>query len=124
LASLIALILGGIGVASILTIYAKEKIGMYTVGEPVLDSELFANVKKILDGISGLQLRAEMISYDESLEELTIKTDFGTKIVLSVRFDPTKTAIPALRRIMIKPGLSELNSINLTVENRAYLKYR
>lgn len=106
------------------TIFATKKISGYEIGSPVTDASLFANIKRILDGTTELALTMQSIRFNEELQELLITTEQGTAISMSVRFDPTKTALPALKRFMSKPGLSSLSSINLTVENRAYLKYR
>lgn len=105
------------------TIFSNDG-GTASVGASVVDQKTFAIIKKIIDGTKELPVSFQKFEYSDSLAELHLITSQGTVVRLSTRFDPNTTALPALRRLINKPGLDKLNYVNLTVENRAYLKYR
>ncbi len=97
-----------------------EPVG--SIGNTVLATETFSIVKKILDGTQALSMNIVKVAIHRSLQELIITTAQGSRILFSLRFDPTPTALPALARFIQKPGLSKLEYVNLTVENRAFTK--
>jgi hypothetical protein len=94
------------------------------IGEPVLPSSSFSVVSKALEGMRSLDIPVAKITVSRALQELWIDTTGGTRLIFSLRFDPSPTALPAVARFVSKPGLRSLEYINLTVENRAFVKYR
>ncbi len=106
------------------TIYSASPIGRPLTGTPILAQEIFSVIKKTLDGLSSLDIGLEKIEYKQSLQELHLITSGGTLLMISTRFDPSPTVLPSIRRLSSNPGLDKLTYINLTVENRAYVKYR
>lgn len=94
------------------------------IGEPVLPLDEFSAISKTLDRARHLNLPIHKITVDRLRQELWLDTDAGTRIMLSLRFDPEPAALPAIERFIQKPGLSKLEYLNLTVENRAFVKYR
>jgi hypothetical protein len=105
------------------TIFSKDG-GTTSLGATVTDTKTFSNIKKIIDGTKEFPVAIQKFEYIDSLAELHLVTTAGTIVRFSTRFDPNPTALPALRRLVNKPGLEKLLYANLTVENRAYLKYR
>jgi hypothetical protein len=105
------------------TIFSKDG-GSASLGESVADAKTFSNIKKIIDGTKEFPISIQKFEFVDSLAEIHLITSTGTIIRFSTRFDPNPTALPALRRLVNKPGLEKLLYANLTVENRAYLKYR
>lgn len=104
------------------TIHSDQ--GAISIDMPILGQNEFSVLRKIIDGLKELPATIEKIEYLKELSEIHLITPLGTKIRLSTRFDPALTALPALRRLIVSPGLNALEYANLTVENRAYLKYR
>jgi len=90
--------------------------------ERVMKENLFENFKKILIALKDFNISVKSIFFDESLEELKVATKENTEIIFSLRFNPLKKSIPALAEILNKSSLSEIKYINLTVENKIYLK--
>ena len=95
-----------------------------SLGSPVLPTEDFTVVREILDGIQKLDLTVTRVTINEQSQELRVDTGSGARIIFSLRFDPKPTALPALARFIKKPGLAKLEYVNLTVENRAFVKNR
>ncbi len=106
------------------TIYATSHVDEQSAGKPVVSADTFVAIKKIIDGVSAESIDITHMTYDDDTQELKLTTDYGTLIRFSTRFDPTETALPALRRFVDKPGISKLDYLNLTVENRAFFKYK
>jgi hypothetical protein len=100
----------------------NESIG--AVGDNALAPEAFSVVKKILDGTRTFNMNIAKVSINRNLQELIITTASGSRVIFSLRFDPEPTALPALARFIQKPGLANLEYVNLTVENRAFTKPR
>jgi len=92
------------------------------IGNSVINTGSFEVVKKILDNIRHLDIRVTEIKLDRQKQELRVITSSNNYILFSIRFDPIPTALPALHRFLANPGLDKLQYINLTVENRAFIK--
>ncbi len=106
------------------TIYNQTPAGQPLEGRPIVHADTFSIIKKIIDGIATLPIDIVKTTYNDETQELQFYTDYGTLVRFSTRFDPTATVLPALRKIIDKPGLNTLEYLNLTVENRAFLKYK
>lgn len=89
-------------------------------GRPVIGSDYFAVIKAITESLPKLDLSVSQIIVDRSLEEVRIQTLSGTTIVFSLRFDPTTSALPALKKLIDSPGISNMRTIDFTVENRVF----
>lgn len=94
------------------------------LGESVLAMPLFKNFKAILEGVKALGLSIVDMRFDRKLEELTLTAAEGARLIFSLRFDPALNAFPALRDLFIKNPLASISYLDLTVENKIYLKSR
>lgn len=106
------------------TIFDTATSTMSRIGEPVLASSSFAYIKKIMTAAQELNLSIHTMTVNRPLQELWLDTSAGARIRVSLRFDPEPTAIPAIIRFSKNPGFHALEYLNLTVENRAFVKYR
>jgi hypothetical protein len=106
------------------TIFENGTSSVGAIGDFVLSSSSFDVVKKVIDSTKSINLSISRVLVDRELQELHLTTASGALIMLSLRFDPTSTALPAIRRFAEKPGYTNIDYLNLTVENRAYVKYR
>ena len=105
-------------------IYDDATDNQFVLGQQVLGQIGWNSVSKILRSDALKKIGIRSISLSRSLQELTATTNSGTKIIFSIRFDPQPSALPALLKFIENPGLSKLEYVNLTVENRAFVKYR
>ncbi len=106
----------------ILTVYEKKAGSALSAGSQVTSPQAFGYIKTMLTTLRDLNLGAKRIVIDRELDELQAETYSGALIQFSLRFDPAPTAIPALKKFIQKPGLSHLEYINLTVQNRAFYR--
>lgn len=93
-------------------------------GQPVLDKTLFENVVKIVDGISKLPIAIADFGFSELLQELTANGARGERIIFSLRFAPSEKAFSYLNDLIASGKLRASAYVDLTVENRIYLKPR
>ncbi len=96
----------------------------FIIGDTVLDSFAFMNAKKILDTIKSMQLAIKEIRIIRKNFRVEVEVSNGTNIYFSLRFDPTISALPALKKLRVSPGLAGFEYVDLTVENRALVKPR
>ncbi len=94
------------------------------IEQPVIDKQAFSIIQTILKETARLGVSTTNLNVHRELQEFWVDTEQGARIIFSLRFDPVPTALPALTEFLRKPGLGKLAYINLTVENRAYVKYR
>lgn len=94
------------------------------LGDTVLKPDQFEAVSKILAAMLSQHIGIRETAINRPLQEIHLTTLTGTKILMSLRFDPSVTAIPAIERFSKNPGLRNLEYLNLTVENRAFVKER
>ncbi len=92
------------------------------LGEPVIARSQFQVIQKVAEALPELRLPVARILVNRELEEVRLITLSGALIRFSLRFDPSKTALPALKRFIESPGLSAVSSVDFTVENRAFYK--
>ncbi|MEK7590289.1 MAG: hypothetical protein AAB454_01105 [Patescibacteria group bacterium] len=83
------------------------------------ESEM-SNILKILDALKKRNVAATDISFDKELQELSVKTLEGAKIIFSTRFNPISIFISAYEGIVKKIGFKSIKYLDLTVENRIY----
>lgn len=95
-----------------------------TLGEAVTVPAHFDAIKKILEGVKAIGIAKTGAVLDRNLQELHLRTVSGTKLLFSVRFDPTVAALPGLVEFAKSLGLSTLNYVDMTVENRAFYQPR
>jgi hypothetical protein len=108
----------------ILAVYEKKNGAALSAGQPVASKNTFFNIHKALAALPALNMGVKRITIDRDLDELRIDTYSGAFVQMSIRFDPRPSALPALKRMMEKPGLKSLEYVNLTVPNRAFYKPR
>lgn len=94
------------------------------IEQPVLAEELFANIVKILDGLGNLPLRIKGFKFNERLQELIANGTRGERLIFSARFTPPAKSFNYLRDLALAGDLRNAEYVDLTVENRIYLKSR
>lgn len=93
-------------------------------GDFISTQKMIAVTEKILSGLreTGLLVNKLRVNYNE--RELTAIIEPNIRVLFSTTFDPTTTAIPALKDFIEKSKQKKIDYINLTVEHRAYVKYK
>lgn len=104
----------------VVTIFEHASNTAMVFGVPVMKQEYFEIVKRVTESLSSFALPVSDIVVDRSLEEMRIDTVSGSRILFSLRFDPTVAALPALKKLMASPGLSGMRTVDFTVENRVF----
>lgn len=92
------------------------------VGKSVVPSDLAVNIVKIIQGLSGLPIRIKDYSFDDRLQELRANGVKGETIIFSARLEPTATLLVSLRDLIESGRVRTAEYIDLTVENRIYIK--
>ncbi len=90
------------------------------LGAPVIKQEYFETIKRVTESLPVLRLPVSAIVVDRALEEVQLLTVSGTKVAFSLRFDPTISALPALKKLIESPGITGMRTIDFTVENRVF----
>ncbi|MBU6141632.1 hypothetical protein KGO95_00750 [Patescibacteria group bacterium] len=90
-------------------------------GEFVIGQRFLGNLILILKELPSLHLPIRSLSYDGHLEELHAETYSGTKLLFSIRFDPTAN-ISSLQTLEGTKDVAKLSTVDLRVENRLYYK--
>lgn len=105
-------------------IYDNATENQFALGKQILDKKSFDSVSKIFKSDIIKQIGIASITLSRSLQEITATTNSGTKLIFSMRFDPEASALPALAKFIETIGLNKLTYVNMTVENRAFVKYK
>lgn len=92
-----------------------------SLGQKILPAEPMANFVKIIAALRRLVVPVKNADFDRSLQELTIVTSGAAKLIFSLHFDPTDN-LSGLEEILKNNRLESIDYINLTVENKIYLK--
>ncbi|MDP3880847.1 MAG: hypothetical protein Q8Q32_01535 [bacterium] len=100
------------------------KMAEFSANAQIMSSSKFNYIKNILDTLRELGIQRESVLLMRQLQELHIQSTSGTKIVFSLRFDPSETALPAIAEFDSDPGLNFFSEINLAVEGRAFTTAR
>lgn len=93
-------------------------------GNTVLEENLFGNIVKIIDGLQQLPTRIGSFEFNDRLQELRASGTKGERLIFSVRFTPPPKAFNYLRDLALSGELRGAEYVDLTVENRVYLKPR
>jgi len=80
------------------------------------------NIISIIENINALPLRVAYYSYEERLQELVAYGTKKEKIIFSARFVPSEKTFKYTKDLAMKGELRAAEYLDLTVENRAYLK--
>lgn len=107
--------------SSIFKINEKEKQALL-IGKQVLLGSLFSNVVGIIEGINSLPFLTAGLEFNPRLQELTATGVRGEKLIFSVRFTPAAKAFSYLNDLILSGKLRNAEYVDLTVENRIYLK--
>lgn len=91
-------------------------------GSKILPNPLFGNLKKIVLALDNLKIVPKSLFLERSLQEFTVMTSEGAEFVFSLRFDPTLNALAAVAKLLEKTPLTAIRRLDLTVENKIYLK--
>lgn len=109
---------------SAISIIKSVDEGILVAGSPVTNERFIPAIRGILDGISKLPILVKEYSFNGRLQELTAIGVSGDKFVFSVRFQPNEKLFASLAEVIAKNNLKNFEYIDLTVENRIYLKQR
>lgn len=90
------------------------------LGAKIVKEELFPNLQKIMDFLRENFLITNF-QLDQENYELIAKTVNGTKLLLNIRFD-SENNLKALKEISKKTYFTNLEYVDLRVENRIYYK--
>ncbi len=93
------------------------------LGRRILPAPLFANLKIVLVILKDLNIAIASMELNNALEELIVTANSGWKLIFSLRFDPS-AAIGAVKDLLAKTPTTNIEYIDLTVENKIYLKQR
>lgn len=93
------------------------------VGNKVLDEKSFNYLTTILEAVKELDFSVESFIFDKKLEEFNAESRDGSKILFSLRFDPSSN-IAALKTLKEKGDFKNIDYADLRVENRLYIKNR
>lgn len=91
------------------------------LGTPVIKPELYGNIYSLLGFFTNSRLTVEHYLVKEQLQEFHLQINNGPQIRFSYRFDP-KNALDAIKLLMDKEEWKKTDYIDLTVENRVYLR--
>lgn len=94
------------------------------LGKSIAPEHLWKNTKKILDMLSVLPIKTGELDLDEQLQELTVKGTGGEKLIFSLRFAPSEKMFHYIQNSIATGEIKKAEYIDLTVENRIYLKER
>lgn len=86
------------------------------------ESNQLKNIISIIENINALPVRIAYYSYDDRLQELTASGVKKEKIIFSTRFVPSEKTFGYVKDLLLKGELRRSEYLDLTVENRAYLK--
>ncbi len=94
------------------------------IGSSVLPALEFSYLKSAINFFKQEEIKTADITIQRPLSEILASTSAGTEIRLSLRFDPNKSALPALKKLIADNGLNKFVYIDLTAENRALVKFK
>lgn len=94
------------------------------ISGPLPKEELFKNIVAIIDGLAKLPIRIIGYNFDERLQELTALGTRGEKMIFGTRFAPSIKSFNYLNELVSSGQLRTAEYVDLTVENRIYLKPR
>ncbi|PIR89361.1 MAG: hypothetical protein COU07_00475 [Candidatus Harrisonbacteria bacterium CG10_big_fil_rev_8_21_14_0_10_40_38] len=97
----------------------NEKV---VAGETLINKKFFERIKKIIDGTSKIDLDVKRFEINTGYQEFSAIITGGAKIIFSLRFDPEKESLSALSKILNENSLSSISYIDLSVENKLYIK--
>jgi len=92
------------------------------LGRRVVAEDFFRVVSGILDILRRQPIRFSSYTLNRSRQELTAQTETGTRIVFSLRFDPSDQILTFLNSLISSGQLDKLRYVDLTVKNRIYTK--
>lgn len=104
----------------ILSIHESVNTIGFERGENVLPVVEFGHLKAVISALRTKNISVEKIRLRRDLQEFQFETKDGTTIRFSYRFDPSKSAIPALSKLVTQEDLSKLSEVNLSIKNRVF----
>ena len=97
--------------------YRPAPLGL---GDIVLPTEMFNNLNSVLNILTEFNLPVTDVRLEDiKLREFAVNLEHGPKIIFSLEADP-EFIKPAISSLMKSNSWSKINSLNLTVEGRAY----
>ncbi len=104
----------------ILKVCDSERAGL-VAGSPAVEDRFIKNLMAVLENLPTLGVSVDKIVYGQKLQELSVDTFDGPKILFSIRFDPTLN-IESLKKLSGTLNFSKIDHFDLRVENRIYYK--
>lgn len=106
---------------SLLAYIEEDRLEPIPLGEKIIDDRFLNNTLKLITGLPEINFAIEKITFNRELQELTVFTYNGPRVLLSIRFDPTQN-INGMQNLRPTLNFSELEYIDLRVENRIFYK--
>lgn len=97
--------------------------GFIFPGYKILADSYLNNLKNIFTNLKSNGISISEIDYIRSRNELNILTVNNMKMILSLNFDETSN-LEALNDILKKNNEGKISYVDLSIENKIYLKYR
>jgi|GEM_PF-4565477 len=102
----------------------KTEGGVPAGGAPAIQARFIKPIIAIIEGVANLPIRVNEYLFNARLQELTAVGINSDKFIFSVRFEPTEKLFASLAEVISRNNLKNFEYIDLTVENRIYLKQR
>ncbi|TSC89074.1 MAG: hypothetical protein G01um10143_455 [Parcubacteria group bacterium Gr01-1014_3] len=94
------------------------------LGEEIINQREWPNIKNILESLSDLSLKIKEFVYNGRLQELIAYGTAGEKLIFSTRLNYGEKVLGYIKTSAEKGDLKRSEYLDLTVENRIYLKPR
>lgn len=94
------------------------------LGEIIINYREWQNIKTILESLSDLPIKIKEFIYNSRLQELTAYGIGGEKLIFSTRLKYGEKVLSYIKSSAEKGDLKRAEYLDLTVENRIYLKSR
>lgn len=92
------------------------------LGEIIIDYREWQNIKNILESLWDLPIKIKEFLYNSRLQELTAYGVSGEKLIFSSRLQYGDKVLGYIKTVAEKGDLKRAEYLDLTVENRIYLK--
>ncbi len=94
----------------------------FALGGEIINQREWPNIKNILAGLSDLPIKIKEFIYNSRPQELTAYGTAGEKLIFSARLNYGEKVLGYIRTAAEKGDLKRAEYLDLTVENRIYLK--
>lgn len=91
------------------------------LGEKIIEDRFLDTLLKLAADLPKMNFAIEKMTFDRELQELSVATFNGPRILFSVRFDPDQN-LNGVQNLRSTLNFSELEYVDLRVENRIFYK--